>query len=597
MSEVLVFDIEVFKDYFLVAFRNIATGNVARFEKFDGKALNSARIKSLLTSHTVVGFNSITFDWPILSYALIGATCEQLKKASDAVIMQNLRGWQLCKQFGFNEFAHKDVNHIDLIEVAPGFASLKTYAGRMHLAKLQDLPIEPDASISPEYRKVLSDYCGNDLIATEALYRTLLQQIELRKKMTLEYGINLLSKSDAQIAEAVIKSEVEKTMKTKIMFRSVDVGQQFHYTAPKWMRFKTKSMKDALKMVTGVTFSMPDSGQVKMPPELVKATVAIGGGVYRMGIGGLHSSETCIAHHSDDEHKLIDRDVASYYPNLILTLCLEPEQMAGSFLGVYRTIVEKRLAAKAAGDTVTADSLKICVNGSFGKLGSKYSALYAPELLIQVTLTGQLALLMLIEALEEDGIPVVSANTDGVVMKVPRAYQAKADAIVAKWEERTSLQTDATEYAALYSRDVNNYIAIKPGGGMKLKGAYARGGLAKNPNNEVCIGAVAKYLTDRVSVEDTIASCQDITKFLTVRKVAGGAIKDGAYLGKTIRWYYSLVEAGVIQYKSNGYRVPRTEGAAPCMDLPGALPVDMDHQWYVNEALSILEDIGAIAKE
>ena len=41
-------------------------------------------------------------------------------------------------------------------------------------------------------------------------------------------------------------------------------------------------------------------------------------------------------------------------------------------------------------------SKKIQINGSFGKLGSKYSLLYAPDLLLQTTITGQLALLMLI---------------------------------------------------------------------------------------------------------------------------------------------------------------------------------------------------------
>lgn len=64
-------------------------------------------------------------------------------------------------------------------------------------------------------------------------------------------------------------------------------------------------------------------------------------------------------------------------------------------------------------------TFKIVLNGTFGKLGSKYSFLYSPNLMIQVTITGQLALLMLIEALEAAGISVVSANTDGIVSRCP----------------------------------------------------------------------------------------------------------------------------------------------------------------------------------
>ena len=70
----------------------------------------------------------------------------------------------------------------------------------------------------------------------------------------------------------------------------------------------------------------------------------------------------------------------------------------------------EELEAELSYHKVQTDSLKISVNGSFGKLGSKYSALYAPDLLIQTTVTGQLALLMLIERLHLAGVRVISAN-------------------------------------------------------------------------------------------------------------------------------------------------------------------------------------------
>ena len=57
------------------------------------------------------------------------------------------------------------------------------------------------------------------------------------------------------------------------------------------------------------------------------------------------------------------------------------------------------------------------LNGTFGKTGSPYSVLFAPEMMIQTTITGQLALLMLIEHLETASISVISANTDGIVIQ------------------------------------------------------------------------------------------------------------------------------------------------------------------------------------
>lgn len=103
---------------------------------------------------------------------------------------------------------------------------------------------------------------------------------------------------------------------------------------------------------------------------------------------------------------------------------------------------------------------KLQINGTFGKTGSPYSVLFAPEMLIQTTMTGQLLLLMLIEWHEAYGIPVVSANTDGIVIYCHRDKLSLSEALIAEWENRTGLEMETTEYKSLHSKDVNNYIAI-----------------------------------------------------------------------------------------------------------------------------------------
>jgi len=236
---------------------------------------------------------------------------------------------------------------------------------------------------------------------------------------------------------------------------------------------------------------------------------------------------------------------------------------------------------------------KIQINGSFGKLGSKWSKLYSPHLLIQTTLTGQLSLLMLIERLETEGFNVLSANTDGVTIRCARSRRALMEELIAGWESATKFETEETPYRAVHSRDVNNYIAIKEDGGVKLKGAYAPAGLMKNPTNEVCVQAVIAFLRDRVPVAETIRNCTDIRKFVTIRQVKGGAVdQQGGYLGKAVRWYYARGVEGPIQYKVNGYTVARSEGAKACMELPDAFPDDVDFDWYIAESLSILADVG-----
>jgi hypothetical protein len=588
---VVIFDTEVFRDYFLASFLDHATGAVLEIETHPDQPLDVDALKAAMRGKTLVGFNSANFDLPVLAVALATGDTERIHKAAQAIIGRGYKGWQFEQAWGIRL---PRVDHIDLIEVAPGIAGLKTYGGRLHCRRLQDLPHDPQASISPADRARLREYCRNDLGLTDTLYRRLLPQIELRERMSAEYDLDLRSKSDAQIAEAVLAHQVTLLTGKPIVRQAIEPGTSYHYRAPRWVQFRSLELVDKLAAIEAADFVVQDSGGVAEPEALAGQEVTIGAGVYRLGIGGLHSSETAQAVEADEEHVLVDRDVASYYPSIILRLGLAPRAMGPAFLTAYKTIVERRLAAKAAGDKVTADALKITINGSFGKLGSKWSKLYSPDLLIQTTVTGQLALLMLIEDLEAEGIRVVSANTDGIVIRAHRGDLGVMGETIRRWEKRTGFETEESPYRAIYSRDVNNYIALKPDGGVKLKGAYAQESLAKNPTNAVAIEAAVRWLRDGTPVDETIRACTDVRKLVTVRTVKGGAVDQGGqYLGKTVRWYYARGVEGSLFYRLNGYTVPRSKGARPLMELPVDVPADVDHDWYEREALQILADVGA----
>lgn len=305
------------------------------------------------------------------------------------------------------------------------------------------------------------------------------------------------------------------------------------------------------------------------------------------------------------------------------------------------------LKSKLVDLTVDNEGGKIFLNGTFGKTGSPYSVLFAPEMLIQTTITGQLSLLMLIEWHEHYGIPVVSANTDGIVIKCPRHLVQTSEALIAEWQARTGLEMETVEYRAIYSRDVNNYFAVKADGDVKRKGEYSKAGLVekKNPDTEICSDAVAEYLSKGTPIEYTIAACRDVRKFVTIQRVAGGGVKmwgEGPrkdarvadmvdtliangwekkgrkwvnwdaqieclpgeayklcfapqrpeYLGKVVRWYYGTRAPGPIVYATNGNTVSLSYGAQPCMTLPDEFPDDIDYQWYIDKANQILVDIG-----
>lgn len=589
----LIVDVEVYQDYFLCMFKDIESGKSAAFEMFNKNPLNTERVSQLMRNNITIGFNSNSYDLFVIAHALNGATCAALKALSDDIIKSNLPAWRVARDRQIR--VPQQWDHIDLIEVAPGQASLKIYGGRLHCPTMQELPIPPDASISPEQRVELRRYCLNDLDTTEALFRKLEGAIKLRAEMGKQYGgIDLRSKSDAQIAEAVIKHELTEMTGKEYRPRKAEAGSVVRYKDPLIVGFRDANLMEIFERILKTGFPIGTNGAVRMPDWLAQQKIRIGKTEYQMGIGGLHSCEKAQSVVAGPEQILADFDVASYYPSIILKLRLAPTSMGDDFLKVYQSIVTRRLEAKSAGDKLTADTLKIVVNGSFGKLGSMYSALYAPELMIQTTITGQLCLLMLIERLETAGVRVVSANTDGIVVLADKRREAAIDEITFDWMLDTSFELEKSNYRAIHSRDVNNYIAVKLDGSTKRKGVYAEPGLSKNPEFTIVADAMAAFLATAKPVEETIRLCPDITKFVSIRRVEGGGVWRGGYLGKAVRFYYSTEVSPdeQISYAKNKNKVPKTDGARPVMTLPKALPADVDFERYVGLAREGLKDMG-----
>lgn len=586
----LGFDVECYINYYLVMFKNPLTGKVRYYEKHNDddsqSDLTRSQLKSLLSKFTQVGFNSLSYDRPMVRAAIGGMSNASLKRLSDQIIKNGDPHWITERKVDLPRFSF---DHIDLIEPAPGVqVSLKIYGGRLGAPKLQDLPIEPNAIISKSDAAKLREYCVNDLDTTLLLLNAITPQIELREKLSAKYEVDLRSKSDAQIAESIFKQYLTAEDVT-VAKRKTSV-KPFKYRVPDWVEFSTPELSEALDRVESATFTVSDKGKPVMPKILDKY-IEFDGAKYKFGIGGLHSNEKSQVVIPAPSQRFGEYDIASMYPSIILEQELFPLHLTDKFLKVYRSIYEERLKAKAEKNMLVANTYKILLNGSYGKFGSPYSFLYSPELLIQTTITGQLFLLMAIEKVTLSGGEVYSANTDGINVLCDNDKFQDIEAAIFECEMAAGYTFEYTPYSATYSRDVNNYVAIK-GDGIKGKGFYGTGGLMKNPQTSVCMFAIHAYLKDNIPIETTIRDCDDITRFCVVRTVNGGAECNGVRLGKAIRWYYGKDSQNVITYIKNGNKVPKSDGSIPLMDLPANFPDDVDYQYYIDSTIGYLKDLG-----
>ena len=594
MNKLICLDIEVLPNYFLIVIKGLQSGKYLKMDMYgaDTKLTKEQRSKlnSMLSKYTSFGFNSVKYDMPQINYALSGATCKELYENSVKIIESNQPDWLTYQKLGIEQ---RRYDHFDVAEPAPAvMISLKNYGTRVGSKKLQEFYLDPHTPISEEQVEGLTAYCENDTDVTVDLFKAIEDRIELRVAMGERYGLDLRSKSDAQIAETVITSELKKL---GINARKPELPRGFkaHYTAPDYITFKDKKLNELVEMLEDIEFDLADNGAVKMPKILSNHKIIIGNTTYKLGIGGLHSQEKSISVRSDDDNVMRNADFDAYYPFIILNQGLYPKHLGKKFLDVYRTIVERRMKAKREGDKVVNSSLKIVINGSFGKFGSKYSKLYSPNMLLATTITGQLSLLMLIEQMERNDIPVVSANTDGLEYFCPRDKVALAETIIFDLELVSGYNMEHGEYEALHAKDVNNYVAVYDGY-VKAKGIYAETTLSKGRSTPIVFEAIRKYLLDGTSFHTTITTCKDINQFVSARTVNGGATYKGEYLGKMVRWYYSK-DGDRIVYAKNGNLVPKTaegNGVKPMMDLTNDIPADMDYDWYFDEAVSKLKDLG-----
>lgn len=595
---------------------------------FPGQPLNIIGIMAVVARCTLVTFNGANYDIPILALALSGADNQTLKDANDAIITRGLKPWEFRDRYRVEMPAFTD--HIDVMELLPGVRiGLKKYMGIAHAPTIQDLPIDPSASISMLERVQLSTYCGNDLRGTQIMFKICQDKeyLPLREHITETIGIDVRSKSDAQIAEAIMIARLG----FRPQQRFVVSGYQFTYRMPSCIQFQTDQLREVQRIAGSAPFTVLDKDQetgetdengnkiksgIKMHDDIKKIRVVLNGKTYKFGAGGLHSQEHGVYYVSDEQYEIVDIDVGSFYPRIKITQRLFPEQCGPEELVIYESIFNERMADKRAGNKKAANSKKIVLNGAFGKLGSKYSKVfYAPEHLMQITLSGQLMLLMLIEAFELNGIEVVSANTDGIVTKCHRIKTPVRDRLVKEWEARTQMEMEYTYYKGIYLRDVNNYFAITTDGEIKRKGVFTKAEVgsgpsgSKAPHREISTDAAIAFVSDGTPLEHTVYRCRDIRKFVTVRDVKGGGVRylhEGTdrepfepntpgnveVLGKVVRWAYRRDYQGAIYYKTNGNKVADSTGAWPLMTLPEKFPDWIDYEYYVRHARELLATIG-----
>ncbi|MDB4826388.1 hypothetical protein OAI08_05850 [Gammaproteobacteria bacterium] len=615
MKNGLIYDLEVLPNLTLFCGKRQSNGELYTFSKFNDEVVDGDvdELRDIVKGSTLIGYNSHSYDDPILRAILNDASNEEVFELSKQRIGERVKREPLNSGACVGSI---DLSH--LVRIGQRIPALKGIGAVLRYPVIGNLPVDPLKAVNDEEFRTLKEYCAHDVGITEALLEHQRPAYQMRAALAQEFDItDPLNLSDSQLGERVILNQyLAKSHSGYEQVRSSTLADakeiNYSYKCP-------ASIKEAAKdtPVIAELIKRREDHQFKVIPlhtdgkkivnnhhvNDLKIIETIGGRKLEMAGGGAHSIDGIKGLDLIGEVKptsgesLFELDVSSMYPSIIIEhdICpghLKPE----AFKSVYTSLRDSRIEAKLAGDYAKADGLKISLNAIYGKLQSRFSPFYDPRALTSVVTTGQIAIALLTQWLADAGAKIVTVNTDAVTV----LSKVDVSDIVARWENATGLTLDRTDFDWMLLNDVSNRAYKKTGGGLKFKGEWlapnrAGAWLTDSISQKAVIDAVSKFSDrgDRLKyVEEFIRSRKDIRDFLTsekVNKLHQKSLGDVA-LEKNTRLYHSTEGSPIVSlYKGKDASdaketVERYRAMPELKDIPD----DLDYQFYIKQARDLL---------
>lgn len=582
---VFVYDIEVFQNIFHCSAINTETKEIHKFEISPRKNQLSELISffkqvnspvswndnyttncSIDSDKIFCGYNNLHYDNPVINYIIeyehvlaerpVPVITNSIFNLSREITNsgENIEKWKRWKyQVWFDSFDILTMLYSNKLRVG-----LKEIQVTMQYKNVQEFVCDWSKPLPIEDFDSMIDYNINDIESTSALLDRCKKDIDLRLAIEDEYGVKVLSKDGVNIGMKILTHKyLEKTGLTWWDIKDLRSPQAYiplkDVILP-FIKYDSPILKSVLDEMKTQVVSPGRKGYEK--------NFVFGGLRYTVGVGGIHSKNDPEIIIPAEDEMLIDIDVASLYPSMLIEYGFYPKHLGPEFLEVYSQIRSERIEAKHNGDKIKDSTLKLALNGLSGNLQNEHNFCYSPFAVMQIRINGQLLLLMLAEKLVELGCRIVQANTDGLFVLLKKSIYDKVNIVCREWEQLTKLTLEEDRFEAMYQYAINDYIAVKEGYAkkkhefrdftavidtktgdhIKYGATNAKGETYRNMDEirkdyiktkgmfitEVLLGkglspkiipeAIIKYFVDEIPVEDTVKGCTDIKKFLMSEK-------------------------------------------------------------------------------
>ena len=634
MKNVIIYDIETMQELFCVVC--MVPGKIGKsfqVSKWKNQLDSFARYTEANSDAYWVGYNNLRFDSQVVEWILrnydnwhelsnLDICAKIAQKAADVIHDAN---YDVFPEYREHELSLKqlDLFKIHHYDNKNRMVSLKRLEFEMDLENIEEMPIHhTKTNMTKDEVAMTIDYCHNDVDATYEFYKITLgdtdhplyrgdNRIELRLDIEEEFGIPCLNYSDSKIGDEMIKKYycqekgiTYRELPKKGYFRkSIDVKN----CIARYVEFQTPQLKLFLSKIKKMQLGLQDD---------FKEHIDFYGNVYSFMKGGLHTENSPKIFEADEDYEIIDWDVSSYYPAIIINNGKFPAHLGKEFLRGYKQMFDKRLELKplAKSDKKIkgiVGALKLAVNSVYGKSSDMQNWIYDRQLTMFTTITGELSLMMLIEQYELNDIHVISANTDGVTIKIKKELIPLMYDINKDWMDLTQYELERTDYSKIIFSTVNDYLAIMTNGEIKKKGDFLTDfELHKNKSARVVPIALERYFVDGTPVEHTIRSHTNLYDFCLRQKATRSFHYEGTnrttgettVYNKLIRYYVSNDGDKIFKIK-NPECITRAAAVSQieagewvckvCNYLPKRSKVDnVNYDYYIEKANRLVTKIN-----
>lgn len=674
---VFVFDIEVFQNIFHCSVKDTETNTIYKFEISERKNQLRELVKFFKQVNKYItwgeyytttrqiesniifcGYNNLHYDNPIINYIIeyedtlmnhnVFTICSSIFNLSKTITTSkedNIDAWKHWKyQIWFDTFDILTMLYSNKLRVG-----LKEIQVTMQYPNVQEFVCDWTKPLPLEDFDSMIDYNINDIESTSELLNRCKKDVDLRIAIEDEYGVRVLSKDGVNIGMKILTQKyLEKTGLTWWDIEGLRSPMDYIPLKDVILPF----IKYDSPILNRVLEDMKD--QIVSPGRKGYENNFVFAGLrYTVGVGGIHSKNDPEIIIPKEDEMLIDIDVASLYPSMLIEYGFYPKHLGPEFLEVYSQIKNERIEAKHNGDKVKNETLKLALNGLSGNLQNEHNFCYSPEAVMKIRINGQLLLLMLAEKLTQVGCRIIQANTDGLFVLLKKDNYQQVNTICRDWEQLTKLTLEEERFEAMYQYAINDYIAVttlypdmkkrflsgetlirkstkKPytcieeiqEDFIKTKGMFiTKVLLGKGLSAKIIPEAIIKYFVDGIPVEQTIKECKDIKKFLMSEKTGKQwhveymneeqqrtnrfyASTNGGYLWK---WKdtghkegeiitYTEPYVGEHKYKASArqYQNMLTASGVTLLNKFDDKPIEerkINYRYYLKEALKIIEEL------